>query len=167
MKLFLLRSGKAVLVSSLFLSGASAAPPARRQSKSKKNSNPLSRFAASALIFAGTAGATTADPMNPLFAPHQNELGSLLSDDAAMKQRFETFVEQKYNGENQHRELGDDYNLEQRLEVFKKNVFNAYKRNERSGGRVVHGITGLMDLDQTEFRGMLGYKGASEKEMGT
>ena len=165
MKLFL-RSTKAVLVSSLFLSGASAAPSARRQSK-KTNSNPLSRFAASALIFAGTAGATIADPMNPLFIPHQNELGSLLSDDIAMKQRFETFIEKKYNGENQHRQLGEDYNLEQRLEVFKKNVFNAYKRNERSGGRVVHGITGLMDLDQTEFRGMLGYKGPSEKEMGT
>ena len=48
------------------------------------------------------------------------------------------------------------------FDAFKQNVQLAYNRNIAGGGRIVHGITSLMDLSNEEFRKLLGYKASNQ-----
>ncbi len=83
----------------------------------------------------------------------QTELQILLRDPVAMRERYAQFRQEKNNGVTATFSDGDPAYL-----AFQYNVNLAYERNLRSNGRVLHGITGLMDLTRDQFRKLLGYK---------
>jgi len=84
------------------------------------------------------------------------ELERLLHDESLMKKAFKNFMDQKYGPA--HAADADIAGTDTKYVAFSYNVQLAHERNQGGGGKVIHGITPLMDLTREEFNRMLGYQ---------
>jgi len=118
--------------------------------------------AASASATTGPYGALDGDALKMAHANALDDLSELLRDEDKMVTRYDQFMTQKYGpacGQTECGVLAYGANKDDpRFVAFTSNVALAHERNLKSGGRVVHGITSLMDMSLSQFKRLLGYK---------
>lgn len=113
--------------------------------------------ASSAGLVQGYSATRDHEQLQVRWSTTQDELGTLLEDPSKMSDRFGEFLDKKYG--EQGLKAFQDTELSTKYLAFQYNVQLAHERNKRSEGRVVHGITSLMDLTRGQFRKLFGFKG--------